>query len=201
MQLSENHLTTAENKKSNNIDRENTSKTSSAHITSDAQSLKEDCLEVVDQLHDDSINFQKSISTEELYDSIETDNYNNIRNVVSNASDKLKTENPKELNQSKLRPNQISSRKIVNDTKERADSDQVEGCTEAISVRRNIEQSNLDSSKVNEEGTNNLNEKLSEVASAGSLLNTVSSLKLVDQTSKSDLNDWLNSKKRKNSIQ
>lgn len=201
MQLSENDLITAENK-SSNIDRANTRKTSNAQI-SDAQSLKEDCLELVDQLHDDSINFKKSISTEELYDSIEIDNYNNIKKNVSNTSDELKTENRKELYEGKLKPNQPSSRKIVNDAKKRADSDQVEGKTEDILVREDIEQSNLGSpkSKVNEEGTNNLNETPSEVTSAGSLLDTVSSVKLKDQASESDSSDLLNNKKRKESSQ
>lgn len=201
MQLSENDLITAENK-SSNIDRANTRKTSNAQI-SDAQSLKEDCLELVDQLHDDSINFKKSISTEELYDSIEIDNYNNIKKNVSNTSDELKTENRKELYEGKLKPNQPSSRKIVNDAKKRADSDQIEGKTEDILVREDIEQSNLGSpkSKVNEEGTNNLNETPSEVTSAGSLLDTVSSVKLKDQASESDSSDLLNNKKRKESSQ
>ena len=201
MQLSENDLITAENK-SSNIDRANTRKTSNAQI-SDAQSLKEDCLELVDQLHDDSINFKKSISTEELYDSIEIDNHNNIKKNVSNTSDELKTENRKELYEGKLKPNQPSSRKIVNDAKKRADSDQVEGKTEDILVREDIEQSNLGSpkSKVNEEGTNNLNETPSEVTSAGSLLDTVSSVKLKDQASESDSSDLLNNKKRKESSQ
>lgn len=200
MQLSENDLITAENK-SSNIDRANTRKTSNAQI-SDAQSLKEDCLELVDQLHDDSINFKKSISTEELYDSIEIDNYN-IKKNVSNTSDELKTENRKELYEGKLKPNQPSSRKIVNDAKKRADSDQIEGKTEDILVREDIEQSNLGSpkSKVNEEGTNNLNETPSEVTSAGSLLDTVSSVKLKDQASESDSSDLLNNKKRKESSQ
>ena len=201
MQLSENDLITAENK-SSNIDRANTRKTSNAQI-SDVQSLKEDCLELVDQLHDDSINFKKSISTEELYDSIEIDNYNNIKKNVSNTSDELKTENRKELYEGKLKPNQPSSRKIVNDAKKRADSDQIEGKTEDILVREDIEQSNLGSpkSKVNEEGTNNLNETPSEVTSAGSLLDTVSSVKLKDQASESDSSDLLNNKKRKESSQ
>lgn len=201
MQLSENDLITAENK-SSNIDRANTRKTSNAQI-SDAQSLKEDCLELVDQLHDDSINFKKSISTEELYDSIEIDNYNNIKKNVSNTSGELKTENRKELYEGKLKPNQPSSRKIVNDAKKRADSDQIEGKTEDILVREDIEQSNLGSpkSKVNEEGTNNLNETPSEVTSAGSLLDTVSSVKFKDQASKSDSSDLLNNKKRKKSSQ
>ena len=201
MQLSENDLITAENK-SSNIDRANTRKTSNAQI-SDAQSLKEDCLELVDQLHDDSINFKKSISTEELYDSIEIDNYNNIKKNVSNTSDELKTKNRKELYEGKLKPNQPSSRKIVNDAKKRADSDQIEGKTEDILVREDIEQSNLGSpkSKVNEEGTNNLNETPSEVTSAGSLLDTVSSVKLKDQASESDSSDLLNNKKRKESSQ
>lgn len=201
MQLSENDLITAENK-SSNIDRANTRKTSNAQI-SDAQSLKEDCLELVDQLHDDSINFKKSISTEELYDSIEIDNYNNIKKNVSNTSDELKTENRKELYEGKLKPNQPSSRKIVNDAKKRVDSDQIEGKTEDILVRVDIEQSNLGSpkSKVNEEGTNNLNETPSEVTSAGSLLDTVSSVKLKDQASESDSSDLLNNKKRKESSQ
>lgn len=201
MQLSENDLITAENK-SSNIDRANTRKTSNAQI-SDAQSLKEDCLELVDQLHDDSINFKKSISTEELYDSIEIDNYNNIKKNVSNTSDELKTKNRKELYEGKLKPNQPSSRKIVNNAKKRADSDQIEGKTEDILVREDIEQSNLGSpkSKVNEEGTNNLNETLSEVTSAGSLLDTVSSVKLKDQASESDSSDLLNNKKRKESSQ
>lgn len=201
MQLSENDLITAENK-SSNIDRANTRKTSNAQI-SDAQSLKEDCLELVDQLHDDSINFKKSISTEELYDSIEIDNYNNIKKNVSNTSGELKTENRKELYEGKLKPNQPSSRKIVNDAKKRADSDQIEGKTEDILVREDIEQSNLGSpkSKVNEEGTNNLNETPSEVTSAGSLLDTVSSVKLKDQASESDSSDLLNNKKRKESSQ
>lgn len=201
MQLSENDLITAENK-SSNIDRANTRKTSNAQI-SDAQSLKEDCLELVDQLHDDSINFKKSISTEELYDSIEIDNYNNIKKNVSNTSDELKTENRKELYEGKLKPNQPSSRKIVNDAKKRVDSDQIEGKTEDILVREDIEQSNLGSpkSKVNEEGTNNLNETPSEVTSAGSLLDTVSSVKLKDQASESDSSDLLNNKKRKESSQ
>lgn len=201
MQLSENDLITAENK-SSNIDRANTRKTSNAQI-SDAQSLKEDCLELVDQLHDDSINFKKSISTEELYDSIEIDNYNNIKKNVSNTSDELKTENRKELYEGKLKPNQPSSRKIVNNAKKRADSDQIEGKTEDILVREDIEQSNLGSpkSKVNEEGTNNLNETPSEVTSAGSLLDTVSSVKLKDQASESDSSDLLNNKKRKESSQ
>ena len=203
MQLSKNDLTTAESKKSSNIDRAITRKTSNAQIASDAQSLKGDCLELVDQLHDDSINFNKSISTEELYDSIEIDNYNNIKNIVSNPSDKLKTENPKELNEGKLKPNQPSSRKIVNNTKERADSDQIEGKTEDILVREDIEQSNLGSpeSKVNEEGTNNSNDTVAEVTSTGSLLDTVSSVKLTDQASKSDSSDLLDNKKRKKSIQ
>ena len=179
MQLSKNDLTTAESKKSSNIDRAITRKTSNAQIASDAQSLKGDCLELVDQLHDDSINFNKSISTEELYDSIEIDNYNNIKNIVSNPSDKLKTENPKELNEGKLKPNQPSSRKIVNNTKERADPE----------------------SKVNEEGTNNSNDTVAEVTSTGSLLDTVSSVKLTDQASKSDSSDLLDNKKRKKSIQ
>lgn len=201
MQLSENDLITDENK-SSNIDRANTRKTSNAQI-SDAQSLKEDCLELVDQLHDDSINFKKSISTEELYDSIEIDNYNNIKKNVSNTSDELKTENRKELYEGKLKPNQPSSRKIVNDAKKRVDSDQIEGKTEDILVRVDIEQSNLGSpkSKVNEEGTNNLNETPSEVTSAGSLLDTVSSVKLKDQASESDSSDLLNNKKRKESSQ
>ena len=201
MQLSENDLITAENK-SSNIDRANTRKTSNAQI-SDAQSLKEDCLELVDQLHDDSINFKKSISTEDLYDSIEIDNYNNIKKNVSNTSDELKTENRKELYEGKLKPNQPSSRKIVNDAKKRADSDQIEGKTEDILVREDIEQSNLGSpkSKVNEEGTNNLNETTSEVTSAGSLLDTVSSVKLKDQASESDSSNLLNNKKRKESSQ
>lgn len=201
MQLSENDLITAENK-SSNIDRANTRKTSNAQI-SDAQSLKEDCLELVDQLHDDSINFKKSISTEELYDSIEIDNYNNIKKNVSNTSDELKTENRKELYEGKLKPNQPSSRKIVNDAKKRVDSDQIEGKTEDILVRVDIEQSNLGSpkSKVNEEGTNNLNETPSEITSAGSLLDTVSSVKLKDQASESDSSDLLNNKKRKESSQ
>lgn len=201
MQLSENDLITAENK-SSNIDRANTRKTSNAQI-SDAQSLKEDCLELVDQLHDDSINFKKSISTEELYDSIEIDNYNNIKKNVSNTSGELKTENRKELYEGKLKPNQPSSRKIVNDAKKRVDSDQIEGKTEDILVRVDIEQSNLGSpkSKVNEEGTNNLNETPSEVTSAGSLLDTVSSVKFKDQASKSDSSDLLNNKKRKESSQ
>lgn len=201
MQLSENDLITAENK-SSNIDRANTRKTSNAQI-SDAQSLKEDCLELVDQLHDDSTNFKKSISTEELYDSIEIDNYNNIKKNVSNTSDELKTENRKELYEGKLKPNQPSSRKIVNDAKKRVDSDQIEGKTEDILVREDIEQSNLGSpkSKVNEEGTNNLNETPSEVTSAGSLLDTVSSVKLKDQASESDSSDLLNNKKRKESSQ
>ena len=201
MQLSENDLITAENK-SSNIDRANTRKTSNAQI-SDVQSLKEDCLELVDQLHDDSINFKKSISTEELYDSIEIDNYNNIKKNVSNTSGELKTENRKELYEGKLKPNQPSSRKIVNDAKKRADSDQIEGKTEDILVREDIEQSNLGSpkSKVNEEGTNNLNETPSEVTSAGSLLDTVSSVKLKDQASESDSSDLLNNKKRKESSQ
>lgn len=201
MQLSENDLITAENK-SSNIDRANTRKTSNAQI-SDVQSLKEDCLELVDQLHDDSINFKKSISTEELYDSIEIDNYNNIKKNVSNTSDELKTENRKELYEGKLKPNQPSSRKIVNDAKKRVDSDQIEGKTEDILVRVDIEQSNLGSpkSKVNEEGTNNLNETPSEVTSAGSLLDTVSSVKLKDQASESDSSDLLNNKKRKESSQ
>ena len=201
MQLSENDLITAENK-SSNIDRANTRKTSNAQI-SDAQSPKEDCLELVDQLHDDSINFKKSISTEELYDSIEIDNYNNIKKNVSNTSGELKTENRKELYEGKLKPNQPSSRKIVNDAKKRADSDQIEGKTEDILVREDIEQSNLGSpkSKVNEEGTNNLNETPSEVTSAGSLLDTVSSVKLKDQASESDSSDLLNNKKRKESSQ
>lgn len=201
MQLSENDLITAENK-SSNIDRANTRKTSNAQI-SDAQSLKEDCLELVDQLHDDSINFKKSISTEELYDSIEIGNYNNIKKNVSNTSGELKTENRKELYEGKLKPNQPSSRKIVNDAKKRADSDQIEGKTEDILVREDIEQSNLGSpkSKVNEEGTNNLNETPSEVTSAGSLLDTVSSVKFKDQASKSDSSDLLNNKKRKKSSQ
>ena len=201
MQLSENDLITAENK-SSNIDRANTRKTSNAQI-SDAQSPKEDCLELVDQLHDDSINFKKSISTEELYDSIEIDNYNNIKKNVSNTSDELKTENRKELYEGKLKPNQPSSRKIVNDAKKRVDSDQIEGKTEDILVRVDIEQSNLGSpkSKVNEEGTNNLNETPSEVTSAGSLLDTVSSVKFKDQASKSDSSDLLNNKKRKKSSQ
>ena len=201
MQLSENDLITAENK-SSNIDRANTRKTSNAQI-SDAQSLKEDCLELVDQLHDDSINFKKSISTEELYDSIEIDNYNNIKKNVSNTSGELKTENRKELYEGKLKPNQPSSRKIVNNAKKRADSDQIEGKTEDILVREDIEQSNLGSpkSKVNEEGTNNLNETPSEVTSAGSLLDTVSSVKLKDQASESDSSDLLNNKKRKESSQ
>lgn len=201
MQLSENDLITAENK-SSNIDRANTRKTSNAQI-SDAQSLKEDCLELVDQLHDDSINFKKSISTEELYDSIEIDNYNNIKKNESNTSDELKTKNRKELYEGKLKPNQPSSRKIVNDAKKRADSDQIEGKTEDILVREDIEQSNLGSpkSKVNEEGTNNLNETPSEVTSAGSLLDTVSSVKLKDQASESDSSDLLNNKKRKESSQ
>lgn len=201
MQLSENDLITAENK-SSNIDRANTRKTSNAQI-SDAQSLKEDCLELVDQLHDDSINFKKSISTEELYDSIEIDNYNNIKKNVSNTSDELKTKNRKELYEGKLKPNQPSSRKIVNNAKKRADSDQIEGKTEDILVREDIEQSNLGSpkSKVNEEGTNNLNETPSEVTSAGSLLDTVSSVKLKDQASESDSSDLLNNKKRKESSQ
>ena len=201
MQLSENDLITAENK-SSNIDRANTRKTSNAQI-SDVQSLKEDCLELVDQLHDDSINFKKSISTEELYDSIEIDNYNNIKKNVSNTSDELKTENRKELYEGKLKPNQPSSRKIVNNAKKRADSDQIEGKTEDILVREDIEQSNLGSpkSKVNEEGTNNLNETPSEVTSAGSLLDTVSSVKLKDQASESDSSDLLNNKKRKESSQ
>ena len=201
MQLSENDLITAENK-SSNIDRANTRKTSNAQI-SDAQSLKKDCLELVDQLHDDSINFKKSISTEELYDSIEIDNYNNIKKNVSNTSGELKTENRKELYEGKLKPNQPSSRKIVNDAKKRADSDQIEGKTEDILVREDIEQSNLGSpkSKVNEEGTNNLNETPSEVTSAGSLLDTVSSVKLKDQASESDSSDLLNNKKRKESSQ
>ena len=201
MQLSENDLITAENK-SSNIDRANTRKTSNAQI-SDAQSLKEDCLELVDQLHDDSINFKKSISTEELYDSIEIDNYNNIKKNVSNTSGELKTENRKELYEGKLKPNQPSSRKIVNDAKKRVDSDQIEGKTEDILVRVDIEQSNLGSpkSKVNEEGTNNLNETPSEVTSAGSLLDTVSSVKLKDQASESDSSDLLNNKKRKESSQ
>lgn len=201
MQLSENDLITAENK-SSNIDRANTRKTSNAQI-SDVQSLKEDCLELVDQLHDDSINFKKSISTEELYDSIEIDNYNNIKKNVSNTSGELKTENRKELYEGKLKPNQPSSRKIVNDAKKRADSDQIEGKTEDILVREDIEQSNLGSpkSKVNEEGTNNLNETPSEVTSAGSLLDTVSSVKLKDQASESDSSDLLNNKKRKKSSQ
>lgn len=201
MQLSENDLITAENK-SSNIDRANTRKTSNAQI-SDAQSLKEDCLELVDQLHDDSINFKKSISMEELYDSIEIDNYNNIKKNVSNTSGELKTENRKELYEGKLKPNQPSSRKIVNDAKKRADSDQIEGKTEDILVREDIEQSNLGSpkSKVNEEGTNNLNETPSEVTSAGSLLDTVSSVKFKDQASKSDSSDLLNNKKRKKSSQ
>ena len=201
MQLSENDLITAENK-SSNIDRANTRKTSNAQI-SDAQSLKEDCLELVDQLHDDSINFKKSISTEELYDSIEIDNYNNIKKNVSNTSDELKTENRKELYEGKLKPNQPSSRKIVNDAKKRVDSDQIEGKAEDILVRVDIEQSNLGSpkSKVNEEGTNNLNETPSEVTSAGSLLDTVSSVKLKDQASESDSSDLLNNKKRKESSQ
>lgn len=201
MQLSENDLITAENK-SSNIDRANTRKTSNAQI-SDVQSLKEDCLELVDQLHDDSINFKKSISTEELYDSIEIDNYNNIKKNVSNTSDELKTENRKELYEGKLKPNQPSSRKIVNDAKKRVDSDQIEGKTEDILVRVDIEQSNLGSpkSKVNEEGTNNLNETPSEVTSAGSLLDTVSSVKFKDQASKSDSSDLLNNKKRKKSSQ
>ena len=201
MQLSENDLITAENK-SSNIDRANTRKTSNAQI-SDVQSLKEDCLELVDQLHDDSINFKKSISTEELYDSIEIDNYNNIKKNVSNTSDELKTKNRKELYEGKLKPNQPSSRKIVNNAKKRADSDQIEGKTEDILVREDIEQSNLGSpkSKVNEEGTNNLNETPSEVTSAGSLLDTVSSVKLKDQASESDSSDLLNNKKRKESSQ
>ena len=201
MQLSENDLITAENK-SSNIDRANTRKTSNAQI-SDVQSLKEDCLELVDQLHDDSINFKKSISTEELYDSIEIDNYNNIKKNVSNTSGELKTENRKELYEGKLKPNQPSSRKIVNDAKKRVDSDQIEGKTEDILVRVDIEQSNLGSpkSKVNEEGTNNLNETPSEVTSAGSLLDTVSSVKLKDQASESDSSDLLNNKKRKESSQ
>ena len=201
MQLSENDLITAENK-SSNIDRANTRKTSNAQI-SDAQSLKEDCLELVDQLHDDSINFKKSISTEELYDSIEIDNYNNIKKNVRNTSGELKTENRKELYEGKLKPNQPSSRKIVNDAKKRVDSDQIEGKTEDILVRVDIEQSNLGSpkSKVNEEGTNNLNETPSEVTSAGSLLDTVSSVKFKDQASKSDSSDLLNNKKRKKSSQ
>lgn len=201
MQLSENDLITAENK-SSNIDRANTRKTSNAQI-SDAQSLKEDCLELVDQLHDDSINFKKSISTEDLYDSIEIDNYNNIKKNVSNTSDELKTENRKELYEGKLKPNQPSSRKIVNDAKKRADSDQIEGKTEDILVREDIEQSNLGSpkSKVNEEGTNNLNETTSEVTSAGSLLDTVSSVKLKDQASESDSSNLLNNKKRQESSQ
>lgn len=201
MQLSENDLITAENK-SSNIDRANTRKTSNAQI-SDAQSLKEDCLELVDQLHDDSTNFKKSISTEELYDSIEIDNYNNIKKNVSNTSDELKTKNRKELYEGKLKPNQPSSRKIVNDAKKRVDSDQIEGKTEDILVREDIEQSNLGSpkSKVNEEGTNNLNETPSEVTSAGSLLDTVSSVKLKDQASESDSSDLLNNKKRKESSQ
>ena len=201
MQLSENDLITDENK-SSNIDRANTRKTSNAQI-SDAQSLKEDCLELVDQLHDDSINFKKSISTEKLYDSIEIDNYNNIKKNVSNTSDELKTENRKELYEGKLKPNQPSSRKIVNDAKKRVDSDQIEGKTEDILVRVDIEQSNLGSpkSKVNEEGTNNLNETPSEVTSAGSLLDTVSSVKLKDQASESDSSDLLNNKKRKESSQ
>ena len=201
MQLSENDLITAEDK-SSNIDRANTRKTSNAQI-SDAQSLKEDCLELVDQLHDDSINFKKSISTEELYDSIEIDNYNNIKKNVSNTSDELKTKNRKELYEGKLKPNQPSSRKIVNNAKKRADSDQIEGKTEDILVREDIEQSNLGSpkSKVNEEGTNNLNETPSEVTSAGSLLDTVSSVKLKDQASESDSSDLLNNKKRKESSQ
>lgn len=201
MQLSENDLITAENK-SSNIDRANTRKTSNAQI-SDAQSLKEDCLELVDQLHDDSINFKKSISTEELYDSIEIDNYNNIKKNESNTSDELKTKNRKELYEGKLKPNQPSSRKIVNNAKKRADSDQIEGKTEDILVREDIEQSNLGSpkSKVNEEGTNNLNETPSEVTSAGSLLDTVSSVKLKDQASESDSSDLLNNKKRKESSQ
>ena len=201
MQLSENDLITAENK-SSNIDRANTRKTSNAQI-SDAQSPKEDCLELVDQLHDDSINFKKSISTEELYDSIEIDNYNNIKKNESNTSDELKTKNRKELYEGKLKPNQPSSRKIVNDAKKRADSDQIEGKTEDILVREDIEQSNLGSpkSKVNEEGTNNLNETPSEVTSAGSLLDTVSSVKLKDQASESDSSDLLNNKKRKESSQ
>ena len=201
MQLSENDLITAENK-SSNIDRANTRKTSNAQI-SDAQSLKEDCLELVDQLHDDSINFKKSISTEELYDSIEIDNYNNIKKNVSNTSDELKTKNWKELYEGKLKPNQPSSRKTVNNAKKRADSDQIEGKTEDILVREDIEQSNLGSpkSKVNEEGTNNLNETPSEVTSAGSLLDTVSSVKLKDQASESDSSDLLNNKKRKESSQ
>lgn len=201
MQLSENDLITAENK-SSNIDRANTRKTSNAQI-SDVQSLKEDCLELVDQLHDDSSNFKKSISTEELYDSIEIDNYNNIKKNVSNTSDELKTKNRKELYEGKLKPNQPSSRKIVNDAKKRVDSDQIEGKTEDILVRVDIEQSNLGSpkSKVNEEGTNNLNETPSEVTSAGSLLDTVSSVKLKDQASESDSSDLLNNKKRKESSQ